>query len=242
MKVDIIMPTYLTMDLTLRCMASIKNNTSCPYRLILIDDGNEKDAFYDVLFQARFFWEDFIYHRFKKNKGFASAINQGIRLSASECLVFMNNDVIVTYGWLGKLVEALEKSPRIGLVAAVTDSISSVCRYDRLAKALGLEVEEDPEKYFNSLAPGAIPFGTNISFFCVAIKREVVKSVGFLDERFYNGGEDDDYNDRIRKAGYLTAVCRNCFVYHDHSATFSKMPWISRERNESLLKEKRARR
>ena len=242
MKVDIIIPTYLTVDLTLRCIESINENTQLAYRLILIDDGNERGAFYNILFYSRLHWLDFIYHRFEKNKGFASAINQGIRLSDSEHLVFMNNDVIVTRGWLGKLVEALEKSPRTGLVAAVTDNISSVCRYDRLAKVLRIKVKEDPENFFNSLAPGTIPFETNISFFCVAIKREVVKSVGFLDERFYNGGEDDDYNDRIRRAGYLTAVCRNCFVYHDHSATFNKMSWISRERNRSLLKEKRARR
>jgi O-antigen biosynthesis protein len=38
------------------------------------------------------------------NVGFPAAINQGLRLARGEYLVMLNNDVIVTDGWLDQLI------------------------------------------------------------------------------------------------------------------------------------------
>ena len=39
-----------------------------------------------------------------KNVGFPAAINQGLRAAGREYLVLLNNDVVVTDGWLDQLV------------------------------------------------------------------------------------------------------------------------------------------
>ena len=38
------------------------------------------------------------------NRGFPAAINQGLKIARGEYLVLLNNDVVVTDGWLGQLI------------------------------------------------------------------------------------------------------------------------------------------
>jgi GT2 family glycosyltransferase len=38
------------------------------------------------------------------NRGFSAAINQGLKAARGEYLVMLNNDVVVTDGWLGQLI------------------------------------------------------------------------------------------------------------------------------------------
>ena len=156
-------------------------------------------------------------------------------MSNSDYVVVMNSDVIVTEGWLKKLIYGLRSSKKVGLVSAITDKISSGCRCDRVARALGIECPKDPESYFNALPFKLLSLKSNVSYFCVAIKTEVINKIGLLDERFYCGAEDDDYNDRIRIAGYETAICINCFVHHDHHATVSLVPEWPRRRKENVV-------
>lgn len=242
--IDIIIPTYITVDLTIRCIEHIKEKTKIPYRLIHINDGYNMKKFHEIIDRSRSLDLSFLHYSFEENKGFASAINKGIEMSDSAYLVMINNDVIVTEGWLGKLIYGLESSKKVALVSAITNNISSGCRYDRVAKALGIDPPKDPENYFNALSFKLHSLKSNVSFFCAAIKAEVINKIGGLDERFYCGAEDDDYNDRIRRAGYETAICINCFVYHDHHATVSLVPEWQKRRKENgvLLRRKRAER
>jgi len=182
--------------------------------------------------------------RYPVNGGPARAINRGLKMALSKYRVILNNDSIMTEGWLDKLIKGLESSDKVGIVSAVTNNISSVCRADNIAREIGVKMPDDPDKYFNALPFRLNIARMNVSYFCVAIKQEVIDKIGYLDERFYAGAEDDDYNDRVRLAGYQTTVCVNCFVYHDHHATIKLIPDIARKRrhNVALLKQKRLQR
>ena len=48
-----------------------------------------------------------------QNRGFPAAINQGLQLARGEYLVLLNNDAVVTEGWLDQLI-ALGSMARIG--------------------------------------------------------------------------------------------------------------------------------
>lgn len=224
MNVDIIIPTYKNEGLTIKCLESIKTHTRIPYRIIWIDDCSPLRSFNKVLDFLESLGMPFKHRRLKKNKGFATAVNKGLREANSKYIAILNNDIIVTDGWLGKLVKVLQDSEKIGLIGTVTNKADSICRYNRIAVMGGYEIPCNPEGFFNSLPAQAIPVNSNISYFCVAIKREVIEKIGYLDERFYMGGEDDDYNDRIRQAGYQTVICMNCFIYHNHHATIDLIP------------------
>ena len=44
------------------------------------------------------------------NRGFPAAINQGLQYARGEYLVLLNNDVVVTDGWLGQLIGLARQS------------------------------------------------------------------------------------------------------------------------------------
>ena len=50
------------------------------------------------------------------NRGFPAAANQGIAAATGDQVLLLNNDTIVTTGWLGGMIATLESDPKIGLV------------------------------------------------------------------------------------------------------------------------------
>jgi GT2 family glycosyltransferase len=82
-----------------------------------------------------------------------------------------------------------------------------------------------------------------LAFFCVALKRRTVNTVGLLDEGFVGGGDDDDYCRRLRKSGYVLGLSLDTYVLH-HSSLTAKSVYAGDERQEmrkknlSRLKEK----
>ena len=61
----------------------------------------------------------------KDNLGFAKANNIGIKDSNGHYIVLLNNDTIVTKGWISGLIRNLESDDKIGIVGPVTNNISN---------------------------------------------------------------------------------------------------------------------
>ena len=83
----------------------------------------------------------------------------------------------------------------------------------------------------------------SLGFFCVAIPRRVIETVGLLDERFGLGYfEDDDYCRRVEAAGHRIACAEDVFIHHRMGASFSKLAAEQKhdlvERNRRLYEEK----
>ena len=98
-----------------RCLESIRECTRDPYELIVIDnhsaDGTRK---YLKSCQAA----KIVFN--SENVGYARGVNQGVRLSEGRYLVLLNNDTMVTPGWLHTMIACLESDPRIALVGPMT--------------------------------------------------------------------------------------------------------------------------
>lgn len=217
-KVDIIFLTYNHSDMSLKCLDALKKNTDCPFRLIWIDNGSEIAHHRKIRAKVESF--NHVSYRFGVNRFYAKAVNHGIVMSNAKYIVTLSNDVFVTEGWLKKLLSIMKNEPKIGLLSPLTDKIGSPsCRADFAVQKWKLPVKGDyctqinklPERYSSTLG--------SISMFCSIIRNEAIEKIGLLDERFFILGNDDDYCDRMRLAGFQTAVCLNCFVFHRHNVT-----------------------
>jgi len=244
-KADIVFLTHNNSDMSLKCLDVLKENTHHPFRLIWVDNGSDL-VHYDRVRQKV---EEFnhIIHKFEFNRFYARAINQGIILSNAKYIVTLSNDVLVSDGWLKKLLTIMEGNPKIGILSPMTNKIGSpICLADYAVQKWRLPVNGDYNKQINKL-PGRFGNTTSsISMFCAVIRSAVMEKVGLLDERFFILGNDDDYCDRARLAGFKTGVCLNCYVLHEHGATKdvvfpieSQARFAIKKDHQALLKEKR---
>src|SRR6202012_2465855 len=56
--------------------------------------------------------------RNEKNLGFVGSCNAGAVLATAEFIVFLNNDTVVTPGWLKSLLDCFDQEPDAGLVGS----------------------------------------------------------------------------------------------------------------------------
>jgi len=225
---DIIVPTYENTELTLACFNSIRECTHIPYRLIWVDNASKDTSKVEEVIQDM----PHLTIKLEKNEGFVEAVNRGIEASTAPFVCLLNNDTIVSQGWLGKLVNALKRDPRMGIIGSLTmpdprghgmmDSHHSLSLHDTIVpNQLNMSMEEI-NRYLETHYSGrtcATPF---VAFLCGVIKREVIDIVGLLDPNYEMGmWDDNDYNLATRAAGYKTEFAIDTCIYHRGRSTFT---------------------
>ncbi|MFH1278941.1 MAG: glycosyltransferase [Candidatus Eisenbacteria bacterium] len=215
-KAGIVIPVWNNLRLTVNCWTSIRKNTKTPFDLVIVDNGSTEPVAYDAE------QNNFRVIRNEKNLGFAAAVNQGIRAVWSDYVVILNNDCIVTPGWLERMIAHLEEDPSIGVVAPQTNYASTGQRV-----AAEYRDETGLYKFSDRLYRknrGRREEMNKVVGMCMVLPRRVIEEVGLFDERFGIGNfEDDDYCLRIRMAGYKVVCARDVYVHHEGGATFRLM-------------------
>ena len=97
--------------------------TPAPYELIVIDNGSTDGtpAYLNSL-SERPGPERVAVIRNAQNRGYPAGVNQGLGAARGTHIVLLNNDVVVTPGWLDRLVRCVAGGgPGTGLAGAVTN-------------------------------------------------------------------------------------------------------------------------
>lgn len=229
---SIIVPCVDGLRWTRECLEAVKRHTKCPYEIILVDNASsDGTGAWARRAGARVI-------RNKTNLGFAKAINQGMAAARGRWLVWLNNDVVVTPGWLERLIDCAERAPWIAAVGPCTDVTVGFQRVVAPPFKNARELVMFSEAWAMRHA-GQAEGVHRLTGFCLLIKREAVRLVGLLDERFGLGTyEEFDYCLRLRQAGYDLAVARDVFVrHHGHKSFrgFAQMVEQARRNRELFL-------
>lgn len=241
--VSIVMLTYNQLDDTQICVESLlKHTTDVGYELIFVDNGSTKDDTKTYLEGLKEKHSNVKVIFNETNLGFACANNQGIEISEGEYVLLLNNDVILTEGWLGRMLLVAESDKNTGIVGPCTNHASGrqVVVFDGSA-----DDDEAIQQFAKNILSKNAGFWFSVSRiigFCVLIKREVLFNVGVLDEMFGPGGyEDFDYCMRVKQAGYNIVIAGDTFIYHIGGKGYSanNMNYnVLRTKNIELLIEK----
>ncbi len=100
---SIIVPCWNQVAFTRQCISAVLRHTRAPWELIVIDNGSADGtaAYLAEMRDTAPLPVTVISNT--KNLGFPAAINQGLSCARGEYLVMLNNDVVVTDGWLEQL-------------------------------------------------------------------------------------------------------------------------------------------
>lgn len=212
---SIVIVTHNEFAYTQQCIDSIRRFTDEPYEIIVVDNGSTDGTVEHLRSLA-----DVQLIGNPDNRGFPAAANQGIRAARGRNALLLNNDCVVTTGWLRRLLEALHSDPKIGLAGPYSNNVSGEQQvpltYGDLADLDGFAWEWG--KTHNRLRVET----DRLVGFCLLIRRELVGRIGLLDEQFGIGCfEDDDYCRRARQAGYRAVIAQDAFVHHFGSRTFT---------------------
>ncbi|MBI1349395.1 glycosyltransferase [bacterium] len=211
---SIILVAHNQLHYTRQCLESLRFRTDEPYELIVVDNGSTDGTVDYLRGQA-----DLRLIENAENRGFPAAVNQGLAIAQGQQLLLLNNDTIVTTGWLRRLLDALHRDPQVGLVGPVSNQVSGpqqiTVPYRDLASLDGFAWE------WGQQHAGQLQELERLVGFCLLFRREVLEQIGGLDERFGIGNfEDDDYCRRARLAGFRTVVAVDSFVHHFGGRTF----------------------
>lgn len=140
----------------------------------------------------------FICLNFLEAIGFTRAVNEGIKVSAGEFVVILNNDVMLlnqpVNQWLQMLLEPF-KEENVGITGPMIVNCPSTHR-------------------------------RFVIFFCVMVRRKLFDKVGLLDEVFNPGyGEDVDFCIKAQDSGYrLAQVPSKTDAYYAYSRMSGEFP------------------
>ncbi len=207
------------------CIESILEKTAYPnYELIVVDNASKDGTPEYLLALAGRGLPNVKIILNEENMGFAGGNNIGIEAAAGEYVVLLNNDTVVTRGWLTALVKHLENDEGLGMSGSVTNSIGNEAKIEANYNSFfGLE----RFAYQYTSAHMGRCFGAEprvLAMFAVAIRRKLIDRCGALDEGYARGMfEDDDYARAAREAGYRLCIAEDSYVHHFHSLSFNQL-------------------
>ena len=208
-KTDILVPVLNGIEDAVEMHKSLIRNTK-DYRLIVIDNGSTDGA-------PEYFENQGVeVVRLDKNLGFGGAINKGIERIKAPNVVFLNSDVILTEGWLDKLLFLKTSYPApVGMIGPMSNFAGGSQQIPLTEKNIELQAKR-MEKEFNERPLVELSF---LSFFCCLLDSEMIKGLGPLETYYPGGYEDNDYCVRASEAGWKLFMARNVFVFHKGSRT-----------------------
>ena len=223
-KISIVVLCYNQLDYTKKCVQSILKQTAYPnYELVLVDNASV-DETAGYLKEIEALHENIKVVLNTTNRGFAGGNNDGIRASTGEYIVLLNNDTVVTRGWLTGMVKRfLAGEKKIGIVGPVTNSIGN----EAMVRVGYTGLENMPAAAYAYTAGHmgmTYPHDGVLAMFCVMFPRKLTDEIGLLDEHYGIGMfEDDDYSIAAQRAGYENLLVEDVFIHHFGSVSFKKL-------------------
>jgi GT2 family glycosyltransferase len=237
--VSIVIPCCGMLEYTKLCVPSVLKHSRPPFELIFLDIGSlDGTAAYLDGLKAGLRGEirvDVV--RTETDLGLKDACRDALRRTLGEYVVLLNNDCVVTNGWLNQLIGMATFSVTVGL----TGPMSNMAAPPQL-------VETVPYRTFTSTRnPGSLvdvaavdkfavgfreehqgnwQYADRLGGFCLLMKRGVLDKIGPALDVWSDLGlfDTDILSAKAMQAGYTLAVCRDLYIHHFGTRTFASGP------------------
>jgi GT2 family glycosyltransferase len=203
----VVVLAWNNLDLTRRCVESIRSGTRGEYELIVVDNGST-DGGADYAREAA---DKAVIN--SENLGFAAGNNTGLAVATGAYVAFVNNDTLLPDGWDVSITGILDTGENIGMVLpAVTAAGNPVT------------VRTEPGDTVEVL----LPFGEFPSGVVVILRRSQIDALGGWSEDYERAsGEDLDLAFTIWTHGLDVVLDTRVLVEHVSQASMREVPGLS---------------
>lgn len=219
--VSVVIPVHGNFALTRDCLKSLARTAAEPLEVIVADNGSTDETARELpALGAALFGPLFRHLRFEENRNFAPACNAGARMASGDFVFFLNNDTLLTPGWLAPLLRRFRAVPRLAAAGPLLTYADATVQHLGIAIHPGLKLGH----LYKGLPLGH-PLTRKRRFFqaltaaALLMPRELFLSSGGFDEGFVNGFEDVDLGLRLSNAGFRLTCVPESRVIHLESRT-----------------------
>ncbi len=202
------------------CLNSLFKQTYHAFEIVVVDNGSTDDS---ISYIDQHFPQVKVV-ALRNNKGFAAAINAGVRSVKTDYVAFLNNDTKADPDWLNELMACAQRNPEIASFC------SKLLNYDDRKKidGVGIQINEVgqarsigwEEKDVGQFEKERLIFGATGG--AALFKREIFLKVGGFDEHYFMYSEEVDWAFRAQFLGYRSLYSPKAIIYHKHKATSGK--------------------
>ncbi len=225
--VTIVVPVYGDWPSLGDCIESLKKHVHpAVHKVMLVNDcGPDADNIEKKIKKAINGHNNFEYYRNKKNLGFVQNCNNAVLNldKTNNDILLLNSDTKVTQNFLEEMLDVLYGDKKIAVVSPRSNNatIATIPLSSAPQKGIGaLRSYELFVKIKNKLPPLSIV--PTAHGFCMLIRRDLIEKYGLFDEVFGKGyGEEVDFCQRVRHAGYECALANHAYVFHQEARSFS---------------------
>jgi GT2 family glycosyltransferase len=214
---SIVMLSWNAAEFTRLAVESIRAVTRYPHEIVVVDNGSDAPTLGVLESLAAEHGVRVVYNG--RNLGFGGGMNVGMAHARGDVVVILNNDVIVTEGWLEDMIGAMESRRTVGCTAPRSNQVAS-------EQILAVPYKDDVAMHRYAAERRRALRGRGyvahrVVGFCLCLDRAVIDEIGGFDPRYGLGNfEDDDLAVRIRAAGWGIFVCDDVFIHHFGSVSF----------------------
>ncbi len=215
--VSAIIPTWNRADLLRSILANLRGQSRPPDQVIVIDNGSTDTT----QLVAREFPVDLVV--FPENRGFAPAVNEGIRKATGDWLLILNNDVVLEPEWLERLLASAEEEQAwfaAGKLLRLDDTQTLDGSWDLVSRAAYAW-----RCGFGRPDGSAWSVRRKIRFApmtAALFHRRVFEQIGLLETRFESYYEDVDFGVRCALAGLQGVYEPAAIAMHMGKSTLGK--------------------
>lgn len=235
--ISVILVNYNSDELTKMCLKSLQDvkAKNFEFSVIVVDNASQQPLKLPRSLQA----DQVEVIRSEANLGFSGGNNLGITYAAEkydpDYICLLNNDTTVDPDFLQELYNTIEGKPEIGMVTP------------KIYFAPGFEYHHDAYQKADEgnviwYAGGSIDWPNLIAFHrgvdeidrgqldepsevdfntgcCILISRDVLETVGMLDDKLFLYYEDADLSLRTQQKGYKTLYCPQSVIWHHNGGS-----------------------
>jgi len=233
-EVSVVIVSFNTKDLTLQCLNSVFAQNHVSYEVIVVDNASSDGSVTEI---KKSFPQVALIEN-NKNKGFASANNQAIKLAKGKFILLLNSDtLLLSEDSFSKMIKFMDIKRNAGICG---------CKVTRPGGRLDWPCKrsfQTPSVFFyrslglDRMFPGHKKFGKYhltyldenkthevdaITGAFFMIRRETIADIGLLDEKLFMYSEDMDWCFRAKLKNWKVFYYPEVQIIHYKSRSSNK--------------------